>query len=181
MPIYGKNLKESSSPEPKGRWHWNLVCSIGCTSTTKFVQMMNLGWPRSILRLGQIWSLMLLCGDKGKTIDFFQKLLSSMIPKLVDTVILMRIWNYMNIKDQGHSLTLVQGLSDSKYSNFFSWETARPIEAKFHIWILHVGMEERQFVQMFQVTWPRWPPCPYMVKTWKILLCNQKVDYLVSW
>ena len=39
VPIYGKNLKTSSSPEPKGRWPWNLVCSIGFSSTTKFVQM----------------------------------------------------------------------------------------------------------------------------------------------
>ena len=59
MPIYGKNLKESS-PKPKGQWPWNLICSIGCSSTTKFVQMMTLGWP--ILWQGQIWSLMLLYG-----------------------------------------------------------------------------------------------------------------------
>ena len=65
MPIYGKNLKKSSSPEPKGQWPWNLVYSIGCLSTTKFVQMMTLGW-----RQGQIWSLMLLDGEKGKTMDF---------------------------------------------------------------------------------------------------------------
>ena len=29
-------------------------------------------------------------------------------------------------------------------------------------------MGERNYVQMIQVTWPRWPPCPYMVKTFKI-------------
>ena len=29
MPIYGKNLKKSSSPEPAGRFPPNLVCSIG--------------------------------------------------------------------------------------------------------------------------------------------------------
>ena len=29
------------------------------------------------------------------------------------------------------------------------------------------GIGERKFVQMFQVTWPRWPPCPYMLKTLK--------------
>ena len=29
MPIYGKNLKKSSSPEPKGRWPWNLLCNMG--------------------------------------------------------------------------------------------------------------------------------------------------------
>ena len=39
----------------------------------------------------------------------------------------------MNLKGQGHSLTLVQGHSDSTFSNFFSLETARPIEAKSHM------------------------------------------------
>ena len=74
MPIYGKNLKKSSSPEPKGRWPWNLVCIIGCSNTTKFAQMMTLGWPWPILRQGQIWSVMLLYGIKVKQ-WIFQKLL----------------------------------------------------------------------------------------------------------
>ena len=40
----------------------------------------------------------------------------------------------MNIKRQGHSLAFVQGHSDSQhFHNFFSLETARPIEAKFHV------------------------------------------------
>ena len=39
----------------------------------------------------------------------------------------------MNIKGQSHLLTLVQGHSDSTFSNFFSLETAGPIEAKFHV------------------------------------------------
>ena len=39
----------------------------------------------------------------------------------------------MNIKGQGHSLTFVQGLSDSIFSNFFSSKSTGPIEAKFHI------------------------------------------------
>ena len=38
MPIYGKNLKKSSSPEPIDRWPWNFVCSIIYASTTKVVQ-----------------------------------------------------------------------------------------------------------------------------------------------
>ena len=29
MPIYSKNLKKSSSQEPKGQWPWVLVCSSG--------------------------------------------------------------------------------------------------------------------------------------------------------
>ena len=35
------------------------------------------------------------------------------------------------------------------------------------LWSL-CGMGERKFVQMVQVTWPRWPPCQYLVKILKI-------------
>ena len=42
------------------------------------------------------------------------------------------------------------------------------------------GIGEWKLVQMVQVTWPRWLPCPNMVKTWKILLYNQKADDLES-
>ena len=65
-PIYAKNLKKSSSLEPKGRWPWKLVCGIGCSSTTKFIQMMTLSWSWPISRPGQFWSLMLLYGKKVK-------------------------------------------------------------------------------------------------------------------
>ena len=71
MPIHSKKkLKKSSSLEPKGRWPWILVCTIGYSNTTKFIQMMTLCWPGPILRQGQIWSLMLLCGKKVKQLDF---------------------------------------------------------------------------------------------------------------
>ena len=40
----------------------------------------------------------------------------------------------MNIKGQGHSLTLVQGRSDSTLKFFFCLETAKPNEAKFHVY-----------------------------------------------
>ena len=56
--------------------------------------------------------------------------------------------------------------SDSIFSNLFSSITFRPIEAKFHVALLWDG--EWKWVQMVQVTWPRWPPCPYMVKPSKI-------------
>ena len=39
----------------------------------------------------------------------------------------------MNIKGQGHSLTFIQGHSGSTFSNFFSLETPKQIEAKFHM------------------------------------------------
>ena len=43
----------------------------------------------------------------------------------------MNTWQFMTT--QGHSLTVVQGHSGSTFSNFFSQETARPIEDKFHM------------------------------------------------
>ena len=69
----------------------------------------------------------------------------------------------MNIKCQGHSLALVQGHSDSTFSNFFSLETVRPIGAKFHVeppW--DGGMK---VCSNGPGQFPRWPPCPYIVKT----------------
>ena len=47
------------------------------------------------------------------------------------------------------------------FSKIFS-KTAGPIEAKFHV-ELH-GLGELKFVRGIWVTWPRWPPRPYMVK-----------------
>ena len=62
----------------------------------------------------------------------------------------------------------------------FSSETTGPIKSCF-IWSFY-GMGEHIFAQTVLVTWPRWPPCPYMVKTLKILLLwNQKADGLETW
>ena len=49
------------------------------------------------------------------------------------------------------------------------------------IWSLH-GMGERKFVETVHVTWPKWPPCPYMEKTLKNpFLRNQKANDLETW
>ena len=70
MPIYGKNLKKSSSLEPIDWWPWNLVCSIVYARPTKVIQIMTLGpWP--ILRQGQIWSRRLLYGKKWILLFFW--------------------------------------------------------------------------------------------------------------
>ena len=85
MPIYGKNLKKYSSLEPNSRWSWNLVCSIKYSSTTKFFQMMTLGWPWP---QGQIWSLMLFIWEKIKTMDFLET--------IVVYAIKVGRWNLLN-------------------------------------------------------------------------------------
>ena len=79
----------------------------------------------------------------------------------------MSTQNFMNIKGQCHSLTFVVGHSDSTFSNLFSLETVRPIESKFYMeppWIEGMKVNTNGCV-----TWPRWLPCPYMVKPLKIL------------
>ena len=43
------------------------------------------------------------------------------------------------------------------------------------------GEWEWKLIQMSRVTWPTWPPCPYMVKTLKNLLQNQQIDDLETW
>ena len=49
------------------------------------------------------------------------------------------------------------------------------------MWSLH-GSGERKFVRGVWVTRPRWPPCPYMVKTLqKSLLQNQRDNDLAAW
>ena len=73
----------------------------------------------------------------------------------------------------------VHGHSDLTSSNFFPLKSLGQLKPNF-MWILH-GMGEWKFVQTFQVTWPRQPPCPYMVKTLKIFsqtkrLMTLKVD-----
>ena len=68
-PYMVKTLKKSSSPEPEGRWPWDLVCSIWDVRPTKFVQMMILCWPWPTLCQCQFCFLMQL-NDKcfGKLI-----------------------------------------------------------------------------------------------------------------
>ena len=49
------------------------------------------------------------------------------------------------------------------------------------MWSLY-GMREWKWVQMVDVIWPRWPPCSYMVTTFKnLLFWNQKVDDHETW
>ena len=65
-----------------------------------------------------------------KTIVFSETIVVYDI-KVVKCSYLNETRTYINIKGQGQSLTLVQGHSDSTFSNFFSLETTKSIKAKF--------------------------------------------------
>ena len=50
-----------------------------------------------------------------------------------------------------------------------------------YMWSLH-GVGKQKFVHNVWVTWPRWPPCPYMAKTFEnLLLKNRMADNLETW
>ena len=49
------------------------------------------------------------------------------------------------------------------------------------MWSLR-GMRERKLVQIVEVTWPKWPPCPYLVKPFNnLFLWNLTADDLETW
>ena len=50
----------------------------------------------------------------------------------------------------------------------------------YFMWSLH-RMEEWKWVQMVYVTWPRWPPCPYMITNCQNFLWNREADELETW
>ena len=64
MPIYGKNLQKSSSPEPIDGWPWNLVCSIGYLSNQDCSND-DLRVTLTILQQDQIW-------ENANTYDFME-------------------------------------------------------------------------------------------------------------
>ena len=70
--------------------------------------------------------------EEGKIMDFSETIVVYDI-KVGRFSQLNQYMNFMNIRGYGHSLAFVQAHSDSTFSNFFCSETARPIEAKFHM------------------------------------------------
>ena len=87
MPMYAKTLQKSSSPEPPARLPWNLVCSIGDSGPSQFVQMMTLGWPWPIFFIPRS-NLVTKAFQWGKSekCGFYFKLSQSVSSKLVDAV-----------------------------------------------------------------------------------------------
>ena len=82
----------------------------------------------------------------------------------------------MNIKGQGHSFTMVQGLSDSTFSNFFSLESAKPIQTKFRMERLWDGGMKVNINGLCHMT-----KKAAMSIYGKNLLWNQKFDDLETW
>ena len=91
----------------------------------------------------------------------------------------INIWRFINAKC--HSLTFVQ--SHWVFNNFKHLLLRNLLAnlSQISCGTSH-GIGERNFVQMVQVTCPTWPPCPYMVKTFKtLLLWNREANDHETW
>ena len=92
---------------------------------------------------------------------------------------LVHIVNYMSTmttQGQGHSLTLRFDI----FKLLFLKKHLGRLKPN-SLWSLH-GMLGWKFIQLFRITWPRWLPIPYMVKTLKnVLLRNQEAGDIETW
>ena len=85
---------------------------------------------------------------------------------------LLKQWSYIDIwpfygKVNFASLCICMAKM-FRISNDFSSGASGPIFSNF-IWSL-LRLRERKIAKMVAVRWRRWPPCPYMLKTFKNLL-----------
>ena len=71
--------------------------------------------------------------------------------------------HFLSIRPSVHPLTFSTTSSLKPLSQFCS----------NFIWS-HLRVGERKIAKMVAVRWPRWPPCPYMVKTFKNLLLQNR-------
>ena len=75
----------------------------------------------------------------------------------------LKKWTYVSIEGQGHFLTLAQGHLHTKLKTCFS---QKPLSQSKPIFICKLsGTRKLKFIGMMLVTWPKWLPCPHMVKT----------------
>ena len=134
MPISGKKLKKSPALEPKGRWPWKLVCSIGYSSTTKFVRIMTLGWPWPILRQGQIWTPVLFVWEKVKQWIFSETIVVYGIKfgRCSQLNEYMKLYEYQRLRS---FIVLGTIHSGSIFLNFFSSITTWPNWNQILCWV----------------------------------------------
>ena len=101
---------------------------------------MTLGWHGPILWQGQIWSPM-LCKGKRLNNGFFRNYCSLWCQSWS---MQSSKWTFMNIKGQGHSLTVVQGNSNSTFQASFSSKLLGWLKPNF-MWSLHGMGNESEY------------------------------------
>ena len=75
----------------------------------------------------------------------------------------LKLWRYASIEGQGHFLTLTQSQLHMKLKTGFSQKPLGQSKPNFTCKLS--GSRKWKFIDMMLVTWPKWLPRPYMVKT----------------
>ena len=101
-------MKNSSSLEPKGRWPWKLICSIGYLSTSKLVQIMT-GLTLTYFMARSSFVPYAFVWDDSKTMDFSEAIVVYDI-KIGRFSKLNEYMKLMSTKGQGHLLTWSKSL-----------------------------------------------------------------------
>ena len=135
-------------------YHWILVYRIVHSCATKFVQMVSVCRRLTFSYKVQFWFPILLYGKMLKW-WITQKLMESISTK-------MSTWRYMCTIGKGHFLPLSN--PSVVRQHFQTSSPQKPQGQSMSNMHILLGIGERKCVQMMLVTWPRWPPCPYMVK-----------------
>ena len=149
-PIYGKNLLKIFFSETSKLMTFKL--GIQCWGLWPYKVCSNDDWP---------WPLY-FCMGKCLNTRFYRNYWS------LWTESWYSCWlsDYMDTYEYQRSRSLFDFCQRSLrliLSVIFCCEAARPIKAKFHVEFLWV--ERMKICSNGLVIWPRWPPCPYMVKT----------------
>ena len=165
------------SPGPVSRFPWNLICSIGNSGPSKFVQMMtwvDLDLFYSKVKFGNLGFSI----GKSENSGFFFRNNCSLWPES---------WN-MEKTNWVHEGTCMWVCN----VKVISWPWPKVI----YIWKLKFAFlrnhwaifNQMLFVSFWKhwnenlVTWPRWLPCPYLVKTLQnLLLLNQWTVFHKTW
>ena len=104
---------------------------------------------------------------KVKTVDF-----SEILQPVTWNCI--KLWRYVSIEGQGHFLTLTQSQLHMKLKTGFSQKPLGQLKPNF---ICKLSDPRKwKFIEMMLVTWPKWLPHPYMLKTLKKSSSLEPVD-----
>ena len=130
IPLYGKNHKKSSFLEPKGQWPWNWYVASGAQVLPSLLKWWI--WVDLDLFYGKVkFGPLCIVWEKGKTMDFSE----TVIVCDVEVGWCSNLNDYMNLYEYQRSRSFIDLGPRSLKLNivFFSLETAKRIEARFHL------------------------------------------------
>ena len=168
MPIYGKKpFKNLLLQNRRTDFHETWYVALGTPAHHSLFKW----WP--FVDLDLFYGKVKICNlgfsiGKVKTVDFSDTIAASdlKVGRSRHLIEFVKLSVLVSIEGQCHFLTLAQIRVHTKIRTTFSQKLLCHSEPNF-VWKLS-GTRKWKFVNKMLVTWPRWPPCPYMVKNLQI-------------